>query len=117
MGNDHLPSSSSEMDYNAEIPFQKEIPRGYYDISAEITDTPIRRFTGDQVNILEHNSRVAAEQRQRRNDMHRFNQLTQENLPAAMMQLNRLTPAGNQKRPKLQLPSPAVSEKELRELL
>ena len=41
MGNDHLPSSSSEMDYNAEIPFQKEIPAGYYDISAEITDTPI----------------------------------------------------------------------------
>ena len=94
------------MDYNAEIPFQKEIPAGYYDISAEITDTPIRRFTGDQVNILEDKSRVAAEQRQRRNDMRRFNQLTQENLPA-----------GNQKRPKLQLPSPAVSEKELRELL
>lgn len=105
------------MDYNAEIPFQKEIPAGYYDISAEITDTPIRRFTGDQVNILEHNSRVAAEQRQRRNDMRRFNQLTQENSPRGHDAAEPTHSRGEQNRPKLQLPSPAVSEKELRELL
>ena len=51
----------SEMDYNAEIPFQKEIPAGYYDISNEIRDTSVNKhFTSEQVHIVEHNERVAA---------------------------------------------------------
>lgn len=105
-----------EMDYNAEIPFQKEIPAGYYDISNEIRDTSINKhFTSEQVNIVEHNERVAAEEKQRKADMRRFNQLTQENLPAAMMQLNRLEnrTGATMKRAKLSLPAPVVSEQEI----
>lgn len=104
------------MDYNAEIPFQKEIPAGYYDISAEIRDTSVNKhFTSEQVNTVEHNERVAAEQKQRKADMRRFNQLTQENLPAAMMQLNRLDnrTGVTTKRARLRLPAPVVSEQEI----
>ena len=47
--------------------------------------------------------------------MRRFNQLTQENLPAAMMQLNRLEnrTGATMKRAKLSLPAPVVSEQEI----
>lgn len=104
------------MNYNAEIPFQKEIPAGYYDISNEIRDTSVNRhFSSDMVNTIEHNERVAAEEKRRRADMRRFNQLTQENLPAAMMQLNRIEnrTGSTTRRAKLSLPAPVVSEKEI----
>lgn len=106
----------SEMDYNAEIPFQKEIPAGYYDISNEIRDTSVNKhFTSEQVHIVEHNERVAAEEKRRKADIRRFNQLTQEDLPAAMMQLNRLEnrTGVTTKRGKLNLPAPVVSEQEI----
>ncbi|KAK8793886.1 hypothetical protein WA171_003015 [Blastocystis sp. BT1] len=105
-----------EMDYNAEIPFQKEIPAGYYDISNEIRDTSVNKhFTSEQVHIVEHNERVAAEEKRRKADIRRFNQLTQEDLPAAMMQLNRLEnrTGVTTKRGKLNLPAPVVSEQEI----
>lgn len=108
------------MNYNAEIPFQKEIPAGYYDISNEIRDTSVNRhFTSEMVNTIEHNERVAAEEKRRRADMRRFNQLTQDNLPAAMMQLNRIDnrTGVTTRRAKLNLPAPMVSEKEISAIL
>ena len=68
---------------------------------------------------IEHNERVAAEEKRRRADMRRFNQLTQDNLPAAMMQLNRIDnrTGVTTRRAKLNLPAPMVSEEEISAIL
>ena len=72
----------------------------------------------EQVYILEHNERQAAENKQRKADMKRFNRLTQTNMPEAMMQLNRLDKTNvTTKRAKLSLPAPTLSDKELTSLL
>lgn len=109
----------SEIDWNAEVPYQREIPAGYYDVSNEIRDTTINKhFTSEQVYTIEHNERQAAENKQRKADMKRFNRLTQTNMPEAMMQLNRLDKTNVvTKRAKLNLPAPSLSEKELNSLL
>ena len=108
-----------EIDWNAEIPYQKEIPAGYYDVSAEIRDTTINKhFTSEEINVIEHNERQAAELKQRKADMKRFNRLVQTNLPEAMVQLNRLDKSNvPTKRARLNLPAPTLSEKELDSLL
>lgn len=108
-----------EIDWNAEIPYQKEIPAGYYDVSSEMRDTTVNKhFTSEQINTIEHNERQAAENKQRQADMKRFNRLTQTNLPEAMMQLNRLDKTNvPTKRARLNLPAPTLSEKELDSLL
>ena len=46
-----------------EVPFQKEIPAGYYDISNEVRDTSINKhFTTEKMMVIEHNERKAEEE-------------------------------------------------------
>lgn len=99
-----------------EVPFAKQIPAGYYDVSTEIRDTSINKhFTSEQINTIEHNDRQAHENKLRKADVRRFNRLAEENLPEAMMQLNRLDKASRvtTKRAKLSLPAPVVSDAEI----
>lgn len=99
-----------------EVPFAKQIPAGYYDVSNEIRDTSINKhFTSEQINTIEHNDRQAHENKLRKADTRRFNRLAEENLPAAMMQLNRLDKSSRvtTKRAKLSLPAPVVSDAEI----
>ena len=106
----------SEIDWNMEVPFAKQIPAGYYDVSGEIRDTAINKhFTSEQIYTIEHNDRQAHEDKQRKADIRRFNRLTEENLPEAMMQLNRLDKSSRvtTKRAKLSLPAPVVSDAEI----
>ena len=50
-----------------EVPFQKEIPAGYYDISNEMRDTSINKhFTTEKMMVIEHNERKAEEERKRK---------------------------------------------------
>ena len=110
----------SEIDWNVEIPFQKEIPAGYYDISGEVRDTSINKhFTTEQMMVIEHNERKAAKERRRKEDIRRFNRMTESNLPEAMMQLNRLDKQAGvtRKRAKLNLPAPVVSESEINAIM
>ena len=99
-----------------EVPFAKQIPAGYYDASNEIRETSINKhFTSEQINTIEHNDRQAHENKLRKADVRRFNRLAEENLPEAMMQLNRLDKASRvtTKRAKLSLPAPVVSDAEI----
>ena len=53
-----------------EVPFQKEIPAGYYDISNEVRDTSINKhFTTEKMMVIEHNERKAEEERRRNKDI------------------------------------------------
>lgn len=116
MGKRGEPIRPSEIDWNMEVPFAKQIPAGYYDVSGEIRDTSINKhFTSEQIYTIEHNDRQAHEDKQRKADIRRFNRLTEENLPEAMMQLNRLDKSSRvtTKRAKLSLPAPVVSEAEI----
>ena len=52
-----------------EVPFQKEIPAGYYDISNEVRDTSINKhFTTEKMMVIEHNERKAEEERRRKEE-------------------------------------------------
>ncbi|KAK8828578.1 hypothetical protein WA577_000063 [Blastocystis sp. JDR] len=109
-----------EIDWNMEVPFQKEIPAGYYDISNEVRDTSINKhFTTEKMMVIEHNERKAEEERRRKKDIQRFNRMTESNLPEAMMQLNRLDGQAGvaRKRAKLSLPAPVVSEAEINAII
>ena len=107
-----------EIDWNAEVPFRKQIPAGYYDVSGEMTSSN-RSITGQQLFNIEDNERQLAEERKRKADQKRFNQLIRTNTPEAVMQLNRLDKNNvvTTRRAKLNLPAPTLSDKELKTLL
>uniref|UniRef100_A0A0D9W3M3 Cell division cycle 5-like protein n=1 Tax=Leersia perrieri TaxID=77586 RepID=A0A0D9W3M3_9ORYZ len=104
------------IDYNAEIPFEKRPPPGFYDTVGE--DRPLEHVQfPTTIEDLEGKRRVDVEAQLRKQDIARNKILQRQDAPAAIMQANRLNdPEAVTKRSKLMLPPPQISDHELEEI-
>uniref|UniRef100_A0A5B6YIA7 Putative cell division cycle 5-like protein n=1 Tax=Davidia involucrata TaxID=16924 RepID=A0A5B6YIA7_DAVIN len=104
------------IDYNAEIPFEKKPPPGFFDVSEE--DRPVEhpKFP-TTIEELEGEKRVDKEARLRKQDIARNKIAQRQDAPSAIVQANKLNdPETVRKRSKLMLPAPQISDHELEEI-
>eukprot|EP00850_Spirogloea_muscicola_P023426 SM000355S13193 [mRNA] locus=s355:12158:17386:- [translate_table: standard] len=105
------------IDYNAEIPFEKKPPPGFFETSKEqgaSYQTPTFPLTVEQ---LEGKRRVDIEDALRKQDSARNKIVQRHDAPSAILQVNKLNdPEAVRKRSKLALPSPQISDRELEEI-
>lgn len=108
------------MDYANEIPFEKQAPAGFYDVSEE------RHVSEKEVNLgnslkrieaLEGKRRDEEEKLEKKNDAKRQRRLAKTQLPQQMEMVNAMNdPKRTLKRKPLQLPEPAISGQELNDI-
>lgn len=104
------------IDYNAEIPFEKKPPPGFYDVVEE--DRPVEqpKFP-TTIEELEGERRADREARLRKQDVSKNKIAERQDAPAAIIQANKLNdPETVRKRSKLMLPPPQISDQELEEI-
>ncbi|CAO2836854.1 unnamed protein product, partial [Amaranthus hypochondriacus] len=104
------------IDYNAEIPFEKRPPPGFYDVVDE--DRPVEQPQfPTTIGELEGERRADIEARLRKQDIAKNKIAQRQDAPAAIMQANKLNdPETVRKRSKLMLPPPQISDQELEEI-
>jgi pre-mRNA-splicing factor CDC5/CEF1 len=109
------------IDYANEIPFQKDVPAGFFDVSDERLLS--KRSTLDpkqvalQLDKLEGRRRDDQEEKMRKQDAKRQKTLMKADLPQAIASINEKNdPINAIKRKPLQLPAPVVSNDELTDL-
>ncbi|KAH6802952.1 cell division cycle 5 [Perilla frutescens var. frutescens] len=101
------------IDYNAEIPFEKRPPPGFYDVTDEDRPTELVSFP-TTIEELEGERRVDKEARLRKQDIARNKIAQRQDAPSAILQANKLNdPEAVRKRSKLNLPSPQIPDHEL----
>eukprot|EP00252_Welwitschia_mirabilis_P026273 TRINITY_DN853_c0_g3_i1.p1 TRINITY_DN853_c0_g3~~TRINITY_DN853_c0_g3_i1.p1 ORF type:complete len:1058 (-),score=318.66 TRINITY_DN853_c0_g3_i1:523-3696(-) len=104
------------IDYNAEIPFEKKPPPGFYDVADEERPVEQPKFP-TTIEEIEGKRRVDIEAQLRKQDTARNKILQRHDAPAAVMQVNKLNdPESVRKRSKLMLPPPQISDRELEEI-
>ncbi|GAB4838070.1 Cell cycle serine/threonine-protein kinase cdc5/MSD2 [Ancistrocladus abbreviatus] len=104
------------IDYNAEIPFEKRPPPGFYDVAEEDRTVEQPKFP-TTIEELEGERRVDREARLRKQDTAKNKIAQRQDAPAAIMQANKLNdPEAVRKRSKLMLPPPQISDHELEEI-
>lgn len=104
------------IDYNAEIPFEKRPPPGFYDIADEDRHVEQPSFP-TTIEELEGERRMDKEARLRKQDIARNKIAQRQDAPSAIMQANKLNdPEAVRKRSKLMLPAPQISNHELDEI-
>ncbi|KAM0866337.1 hypothetical protein ACQ4PT_042688 [Festuca glaucescens] len=114
--NRHKKRKRKGIDYNAEIPFEKRPPPGFYDTVGE--DRPLEHIQfPTTIEELEGKRRVDVEAQLRKQDIGRNKILQRQDAPAAIMQANKLNdPEAVTRRSKLMLPPPQISDHELEEI-
>eukprot|EP00742_Colponemidia_sp_Colp-10_P004218 GILJ01004500.1.p1 GENE.GILJ01004500.1~~GILJ01004500.1.p1 ORF type:complete len:774 (+),score=166.84 GILJ01004500.1:37-2358(+) len=106
------------IDYNAEVPFEKRPPPGFYQAGADEEPKPDPSFAKLSIQQLEGKRRDEDEARRRREDTKRMKKMEQYDMAAAIMKQNQATdPLSIKKRSKLVLPAPQLSERELEEIV
>lgn len=103
------------INYNKEIPFEKQPQPGFYDISNE----PLPRektFQAMRTDQMEGKRRMEEEMEKRKQDAAKQRKRKEDDLPAAILQFNEMDTAALGKRTKLNLPAPQVTEAELEEV-
>ncbi|GER24864.1 cell division cycle 5 [Striga asiatica] len=101
------------IDYNAEIPFEKKPPPGFYDVADEERPAELVKFP-TTIEELEGERRVDREARLRKQDIARNKIAQRQDAPSAILQANRLNdPEAVRKRSKLILPAPQIPDHEL----
>ncbi|GFQ07452.1 cell division cycle 5-like protein [Phtheirospermum japonicum] len=101
------------IDYNAEIPFEKKPPPGFYDIAEEDRPAELVNFP-TTIEELEGERRVDKEARLRKQDIARNKIAERQDAPSAVLQANKLNdPEAVRKRSKLNLPAPQIPDHEL----
>eukprot|EP00727_Mastigamoeba_balamuthi_P013970 m51a1_g9196 putative cell division cycle 5-like protein (787) ;mRNA; f:96867-99722 len=106
-----------EMDYNAEIPFYRKAPAGFFDVPTFEARKREGPFQQQSLQKLEGGRRDDEEEKKRKDDARKQKAKEQKDLPAAIMAINKLiNPQVARKRAKLALPSPQISERELEEI-
>nr|CAG4638299.1 EOG090X02CC [Cyclestheria hislopi] len=101
------------VDYNAEIPFEKQPAIGFYDTSNEQYDPFAPDFHRLRQQQLEGELRSEKEERERKKDKQRLQQRKENEVPSALLQGEQ--PAT--KRSKLVLPEPQISDRELEQVV
>ncbi|GMP68090.1 hypothetical protein CsSME_00027824 [Camellia sinensis var. sinensis] len=104
------------IDYNAEIPFEKKPPPGFFDVTDEDQTVEQPKFP-TTIEELEGEKRTDKEARLRKQDIARNKIAQRQDAPSAILQANKLNdPETVRKRSKLMLPSPQISDHELEEI-
>uniref|UniRef100_A0A7N0TVM6 Cell division cycle 5-like protein n=1 Tax=Kalanchoe fedtschenkoi TaxID=63787 RepID=A0A7N0TVM6_KALFE len=114
--NRHRKRKRKGIDYNAEIPFEKKPPPGFYDVTDE--DRPVEqpKFP-TTIEELEGKRRADVEAQLRRQDAARNKIAERQDVLSAIVQANKLNdPETVRKRSKLMLPPPQISDQELEEI-
>eukprot|EP00307_Rebecca_sp_RCC1486_P009280 CAMPEP_0119426538 /NCGR_PEP_ID=MMETSP1335-20130426/36539_1 /TAXON_ID=259385 /ORGANISM="Chrysoculter rhomboideus, Strain RCC1486" /LENGTH=391 /DNA_ID=CAMNT_0007452133 /DNA_START=1 /DNA_END=1173 /DNA_ORIENTATION=+ len=116
---------SKGIDLNAEVPFERRVPVGFFDTTGEDEAATaaaaarggVRQLVGSTMQALEGPRRDDEEQRARAEDMRRQKRQREEDLPAVLARANAAAAASlSAKRGKLALPPPQVSDAELDEI-
>lgn len=101
------------IDYNAEIPFEKRPPPGFYDVAEEDRPAELVQFP-TTIQELEGERRADVEARLRKQDIARNKIAQRQDAPAAILQANKLNdPESVRRRSKLNLPAPQIPDHEL----
>ncbi|KAK4795973.1 hypothetical protein SAY86_028299 [Trapa natans] len=104
------------IDYNAEIPFEKRPPPGFYDVTGEDRDVEAPKFP-TTIEELEGKRRADIEAQLRKQDIAKNKIAQRQDAPSAILQANRLNdPETVRRRSKLMLPAPQISDNELEEI-
>jgi len=103
-----------EMNYNADIPFERNVPEGSWKIGKD-EKPEVNKIRGAiSLQVLENRNRDEIEERNRKIDKRRIDKLKGKNLPEAIEMINKMNdPANIVQRAKLILPEPQVTEKDL----
>ncbi|KAK7258643.1 hypothetical protein RIF29_24224 [Crotalaria pallida] len=104
------------IDYNAEIPFEKRPPPGFFDVADE--DRPVEqpKFP-TTIEELEGKRRVDVEAQLRKQDIAKNKIAQRQDAPSAILHANKMNdPETVRKRSKLMLPPPQISDHELDEI-
>ncbi|XP_047980696.1 cell division cycle 5-like protein [Salvia hispanica] len=109
----HKKRKRGGIDYNAEIPFEKRPPPGFYDIADEDRPAELVKFP-TTIEELEGERRVDNEARLRKQDIARNKIAERQDAPSAVLQANKLNdPEPVRKRSRLNLPAPQIPDHEL----
>jgi pre-mRNA-splicing factor CDC5/CEF1 len=111
----------NQMNYNAEIPFEKLPQGGFYDISEEVEAEKRMRhdpnFLNKTLHELDGKRRADIEEEARKKDAKRQKLMKEFMLPQYIMQIHKQTdPNAQVARPKLSLPAPNISDSDLQEI-
>lgn len=104
------------IDYNAEIPFEKKPPPGFFDVADE--DRPVEqpKFP-TTIEELEGKRRIDVESQLRKQDIAKNKIAQRQDAPSAILQANKLNdPQATRKRSKLMLAPPQISDHEMEEI-
>lgn len=101
------------IDYNSEIPFEKEPQAGFYDTTDEFVVPIAADFSSLRQQNLDGELRTEKEARERKKDKEKLKQKKENDIPLAMLQNQE--PA--KKRSKLVLPEPQISDQELQQVV
>ncbi|EDQ87725.1 uncharacterized protein MONBRDRAFT_33087 [Monosiga brevicollis MX1] len=104
------------VDYNAEIPFQRTPAPGFYDAGA---DDPVRpRVKQGMRSDVEGVPRKVREEQERREEQKKLEELKKKDMAAALRKIHRVSgDEPTNKRSKLLLPAPQVSDRDLEDLV
>ena len=103
------------VDYNAEIPFEKQPAIGFYDTTNEPFDPAKIDFKRLQVDNRNLAAKEENEKQERRKDSAKLKRKKEDDLPGVIMNENRLEPI--RKLSKLVLPAPQISDRELEQVV
>ncbi|EEF40377.1 cell division cycle 5-like protein [Ricinus communis] len=104
------------IDYNAEIPFEKRPPPGFFDVADEDSSVEQPKFP-TTIEELEGKRRVDIEAQLRKQDIAKNKIAQRQDAPSAILQANKMNdPETVRKRSKLMLPAPQISDHELEEI-
>jgi len=109
------------MDYNEEVPFEVQVPKGFYDVSDDLKRTrEIKKdpkFMNIDIKRLDGERRDVVEARERKKDLKRQKLRQESNLPDYIDKVNELNdPRQLRRRPQMVLPAPQVTDQELSEI-
>ncbi|KAF6148786.1 hypothetical protein GIB67_011374 [Kingdonia uniflora] len=114
--NRHRKRKRKGIDYNAEIPFEKKPPPGFFDVADEERPTEHPKFP-TTIEELEGKRRSDVETQLRKQDVAKNKIAQRQDAPASIQQANKLNdPETVRKRSKLMLPAPQISDHELEEI-
>ncbi|CAG7835852.1 unnamed protein product [Allacma fusca] len=102
-----------QIDYNREVPFEKQPTQGFYDTSNEKFDPMHPDFRKLRQQQLDGEMRKDKEERERRKDKEKMKQRKENDLPVNMAQGDE----PQRKRSKLVLPEPQISDQELEQVV
>ncbi|KAH8857943.1 Cell division cycle 5-like protein, partial [Schistosoma japonicum] len=111
------PKTKPCMDYNSEIPFEKQPPKGFHDTSREKPEIKPMDFQRLRLSDIEKESFMEREKRERKKDAERQAKRMQSDLPGVILQRGNSLDEPLLKRSKLVLPAPQVSDLELENLI